>query len=193
MLSGFIVQWLQASTLAQARTALLTKAETALDGISEDIRMSGNVDDYNRWYDYYAPGNSFGWQSNSGTLVLAKVATDKNNNIIYSDQAKYITVKHTVVYFRDGTNLYRRTIKSDWYNDSSWTTCPWFFASSSCPADKLVAAGVSSFKATYFDATETQVTPSDARSVQLAITLNQKAGTKTISASYSTRMVFRNE
>ncbi|HVA11509.1 MAG TPA: type II secretion system protein, partial [Candidatus Dormibacteraeota bacterium] len=86
-LSNFIVDWLQASSLAQARTNLLTNAETSLDTVTNDIRLSGSADLNNRWSDPYAPGGQFGWTSNSQTLVLAKAAMDSSSNIIYSDPA----------------------------------------------------------------------------------------------------------
>ena len=192
-LANFITDWLQASSLAQTRANLLTTTETSLDTVTNDIRLSGNAGQNNRWPDPYAPGGQFGWQSNSQTLVLAKVATDSSNNIIYSDPAKYISQKDNEVYYLSGSVLYRRTLTSDSSNDAAVTTCPPANATSSCPADTTVATGVSSLSFSYYDASEQIVSPTNARSVQVAITLSQTLNGKTISASYTTRMVFRNE
>jgi prepilin-type N-terminal cleavage/methylation domain-containing protein len=192
-LANFITDWLQASSLAQARTNLLTTTETSLDTVTNDVRLSGNADQNNRWPDPYAPGGQFGWKSGSQTLVLAKVATDSSTNIIYSDPAKYISQKDNKIYYLSGSTLYRRTLTSDSPNDRAVTTCPPANATSSCPADTTVATGVSSLAFTYYDASEQIVTPTDARSVQVSITLSQTLNRKTISASYTTRMVFRNE
>ena len=196
MIPNFIANWLQASSLAQQRTALLGDAEDALDTVSQDIRLSGAADDNNRWADPNAPGapaNELSWQSTASTLVLAKAAEDSSKNIIFSDPAKYISQKDNQVYYVSSGTLYRRTIKSNDPNDAAITTCPPASASSSCPADKAVATGVSAFSVKYYDADENQVAASDARSIQLGITMQDKSGYKTISASYSTRMVFRNE
>lgn len=193
-LSNFIADWLQTSSLAQARTDLLTNAETALDIVTNDISLSGNADQNNRWPDPNAPGgNQLGWQSDGDTLVLAKAATDSSNNVIFADPAKYIAQKDNEVYYLSGSTLYRRTIASSDSSDAAVTTCPPASASLTCPADKTIATGVSSFTVNYYDAAGQSVTPSDAHSVQVGITLSSSDGGKTVSASYNTRMVFRNE
>lgn len=193
-LAAFIVTWLQASSLAQTRSNLLTNAEGALDTISNDIRLSGSVDQSNRWPDGNGPGGQqFGWASSSSILVLAKAATDSQNNNLFSDAAKYITQKDNEVYYLSGSTLYRRTLASTDADDAAVTTCPAANATASCPADRKVATGVSNFSVAYYDADENVVTPANARSVQLSITMTTVQNGKTLNASYSTRMVFRNE
>jgi len=194
MLANFIITWLAASTLAQARTDLLTNAENALDTITEDIRLSGSADQNNRWPDVNGPGgNQFGWTSNSSTLVLARVSENSAGNIIFSDASQYITQKYDEIYYLSNGTLYRRTIKSTDTNDSAVTTCPPASATASCPADKTIATNVSNFSVAYYDADLNTVTATDARAVQLSITMSKKVNGKDVSASYNTRMVFRNE
>lgn len=190
---AFFSSWLQVASLAQSRADLLTNAENALDTITTDIKLSGSVDTNNRWADPNAPGGSYGWTSGSQVLILAKIATDSTNNVIYSDPAKYISQKDNEIYFLSGTTLYRRTLASDSATDAAVTTCPSALSSSTCPADTVVATGVSNFTATYYDASENIVAPASARSVQLSITISSSTGGKTASATYSTRMVFRND
>jgi len=194
MLSNFIITWLNASSIAQARASLLANAEDALDTVANDIRLSGSADQNNRWADANGPsGNQFGWTSGSNVLVLAKAAVDSGNNIIFSDPAKYISEKDDAVYYLSGTTLYRRMLASDAASDAATTTCPPASTTPGCPADKTVATGVSSLSFTYYDADENTVTPANARAVQVAITLSKKQNGKDISASYTTRMVFRNK
>ncbi len=193
VLANFIVTWLQASSAAQERSSLLTSAEDAVDKINADIRVSGSADTNNRWADQYASGGQYSWQSDGQTLVLAKVAMDSAHNVIFSDQANYITQKDNVIYFISGTTLYRRTLASDSANDAAVTTCPAANATSTCPADTVVAKGVSSWLVTYFDADQNVVTPANARSVQVAMTLSSKVNSQTVNASYTSRMVFRNK
>lgn len=195
-LPNFIATWLQASTLAQARSDLLTNAETALDTIGQDIRLSGAADQNNRWADPNAPGapgDQYSWQSTSTTLVLATAAEDSAGNIIFSDPSKYISQKDNEIYYLSGTTLYRRTLASGDANDAAKTTCPPSIATSTCPADKTIATSVTSFSVQYFDANEQQVTPPNARSINLSITMQTTQNGHPISASYNTRMVFRNE
>lgn len=193
-LADFIVSWLRTSSLANTRANLLTNAETALDTTTNDIKLSGSADLNNRWPDANGPGgNQFGWTSGSQVLILAKAAVDKSNNIIFSDPAKYISQKDNEIYYLSGSTLYRRTLASDSVNDGAVTTCPPASASSSCPADETIATGVSGLAISYYDASENSVSPSDARSVQIALTLSSSSGGETAKASYTTRMVFRNE
>ncbi len=194
-LASFVANWLQAATLAQSRTELLTNAENALDTVSNDIRLSGGADLNNRWSDDNAPSaptNLYSWQSSGGTLVLAKAATDSNGDVIYSDPNKYISEKDNEVYYLSGSTLYRRTLKSDNANDAATTSCP-PPGQSGCPADKTIATNVTSFSVQYYDANENIVTPTSARSIELDITLSSTKSGHTISASYNTRMVFRNK
>lgn len=192
-LANFITTWMQAASRTQDRAALLQTAENAMDTITNDIQLSGSVDTNNRWPDPNGPGGQFGWASGNQVLILAKIATDSSNNVIFSDAAKYITQKDNEIYYLSGTTLYRRTLDSDSSNDAAVTTCPPPDATSTCPADTTVATGVSSLSFTYYDGNNNVVTPDNARSVQVAITLSEKLDSQTISASYSTRMVFRNE
>lgn len=194
MLANFIITWLDAANIAQDRADLLANTENALDTVTNDIRLSGSADQNNRWTDANGPsGNQFGWASGAQVLVLAKAAVDSSNNIIFSDPAKYISQKDNEIYYLSGTTLYRRTLASDSANDAATTTCPPSSATASCPADKIVATGVSSLTFTYYDASENIVSPADARSVQVAITLTKLQNGTTISASYTARMVFRNK
>lgn len=193
-MANFVVDWLQTASLAQARSTLLTNAQAALDNITTDIRLSGNADVNNRWPDANGPGgNQFGWQSTGSTLVLARVATTAGKKVIFSDPVQYITEKDNVIYYVSNKVLYRRIIASDNPTTAAVTTCPASSASASCPADSAVAKDVTAFSITYYNADDQVVTAADARAVQLAITLSATQGGKTITANYSTRMVFRNE
>lgn len=194
MIANFIADWLQTANLAQARAALLSNAQEALDNVSTDIRLSGGVDQNNRWPDANAPGgNQFGWQSSATVLVLAKVATTAQKQVIFSDPVQYVTEKDNVVYYVSDKKLYRRIIASDNPNTAAITTCPPASATPSCPADGKVAQDVTAFTIAYYNADDQVVATDEARAVQLSITVSQTKGGEEISATYTTRMVFRNE
>lgn len=193
LMANFIANWLQISDLSQARTNLLSNAQNALDTVTNDIKLSGGADQNNRWPDANAPGNEFGWESNSSVLVLAKVATTADNNVIFSDPTQYVTEKDNIVYYVADKKLYRRVIAADDPNTAAVTTCPQATASESCPADSKVGEDITAFSATYYDANDQVVTPDEARAVQLSVTVSQTKGGEDITASYTTRMVFRNE
>lgn len=193
-IANFIADWLQTANLAQVRATLLSNAQDAIDNVSEDIRLSGSADAVNRWPDANGPGgNQFGWASNSSTLVVGRIATNSDNDVIYTDPAKYISQKDNVVYYVSNKKLYQRIIAADDPNTSAITTCPPASATPSCPADRKIAQDVTNFTATYYDANDDVVQPDNARAVQLSITLTETQGGQNVSATYTTRMVFRNE
>jgi prepilin-type N-terminal cleavage/methylation domain-containing protein len=194
VLMNFVADWLQVSSEAQAEVNLTSTAQLALDKVTNDIMLSGSVDATNRWPDPNGPGgNEYGWTSNAQTLILAKVAINSSGQPIFTDSSDYVTLKDDEVYFLSGTTLYRRTLASGQTGDIAVTTCPQSDASSSCPPDNVVATGVTGWSVSYYGINGDVVSPADARSVQLSITLSSQYGSQPITASYTTRMVFRNE
>ncbi len=193
-LANFIISWIRTAGIEQTKANLQYETQYALDNVTNDIMLSGSVDQTNRWPDPNGPnGNQFGWQSGSQILILAKVATDSSGNAIYQDTSNYVTLKDDEVYFLSGTTLYRRTLASGEDGDTAVTTCPKSDATSSCPADTVIATNVTNWQVTYYDANNSVTTPANARSVQVSITISTPYGTEPVSASYTTRMVFRND
>lgn len=194
-LANFVAGWLQSSSQSEAEANLLSNAELALTKVNNDIALSGSALMNNSIADPNGPGgNQFGWASGSSTLILDKVAVNTSGQAIFSDEpSDYITLKDNIIYFLSGTTLYRRTLASGQTGDSAVTTCPSSDASASCPADNVVARGVTNWSITYYDINGNAVTPASARSIQLAITLSSQYGSKPYSSSYTTRMVFRND
>ena len=190
-LANFIFGWFATAGLEQTKANLTYDAQYAVDDINTDITLSGGVDQTNVYSDPNAP--SGGWTSGSQTLILSKVATDSSGNVIYRDATDYVTLKDEEIYYLSGTTLYRRTLSSGVSGDTAVTTCPPASATASCPADTTIATGVSGLTFTYYDANNNSVTPNQARSVQVALTLSTPYGTEPVNVSYTTRMVFRND
>jgi hypothetical protein len=126
-------------------------------------------------------------------LVLATAAEDSNGSVIFADSKNYITEKNNIVYFVKDDTLYKRTIASTVANNSAVTSCPINTASTSCPADKELLHNVTDFTVTYKDGQNNSVTPTDARSIELRVTVSKHLYSQDISVDYTTRMVFRND
>lgn len=199
MLVGIIISFMTNSivqyAVSNARSDLLNDAQNALDVISRDVRLSGNADQNNRWPDDNAPGapNDFSWSSDQDTLVLGKATEDTGNNIVFADPALYITEKDNVILFIENGSLYKRTLAAPVANNSATTTCPANLASASCPADRLMLENVSGFAVSYLDEQNQEVTPTDARSIEITVNLQKNQYKQPVTASYTTRMVFRND
>lgn len=179
-----------------ARRDLLAEAQEALDKVADETRLSANADQNNRWNDSHAPGapnNLLSWSSDNDTLILATAAQKANKDIIFADPANYITEKNNNIYFLANGTLYRRTLASPVANNNAKTTCPSNAATSNCPADEALISNISRFVVRYIDGTGAQVTPTNARSIELEIDLSRSYYGKNITADYKTRMVFRND
>lgn len=192
----FFANNLRQYAIANARADLLNEAQITLESINEDIRLSAVADENNRWEDENAPvaGDMFSWQSDADTLVLATAAMDADDNILFSDPAQYISWKNNHIYYLDGDVLYRRILAAPVDGNAAATTCPPAAATSDCPADKVMLnSKVDKFIVRYIDGDNNEVAPASARSIELEIGISRRAYGQTISAEYTTRMVFRND
>lgn len=196
VITTFLMNSLQQSTQAAAKANILRETEQSLDLAANDIRLSANADANNRWADANSPSggsNQYSWQSNSSNLVLATAAENSSGSVIFADAKNYITEKNNIVYFVKNGTLYKRSIASPASGNTAKTSCPIASASSSCPADKELLHNVTAFTVTYKDGQNNSVTPTDARSIELAVTVTKPLYGKNINVSYTTRMVFRND
>lgn len=193
LIFGFMTNSLQQYSNDTNRANLLNSAQTGFEVITNDIRLSANADEKNRWPDAHAPSGDFSWESDSDTLVLATAVEDNNGNIIFADPANYISQKNNVIYFLQNDTLYKRVIAAPDANNSQKTTCPSAQASTSCPADKVILQNVKEFQIKYIDEKNSEVAPTEARSVELYAKLEKKAFAEPVTVDYRTRMVFRND
>jgi Tfp pilus assembly protein PilE len=199
VVSGAVITFSVNKTIEAARVStradLLTNAQIGLDRMANDIRLSSKADDANRWSDNNAPGapsNTYSWQSNASTLILAASAQTSDGTILFDDKADYITTKNNYIYYLSGGTLYKRILAAPVSNNSAVTTCPPSLATASCPADKTVLTDVKSFSIKYYDTLNQQVDPASARSIQLSVQLSATSFGQAITTNYTTRMVFRN-
>ena len=197
ILMNFMANWLQQHAITQTRTAMLSDAQTALDIINDTIRQSAAADQNNRWRDDNAPGapeDLQSWQSNNSTLVLASAVEDTNGNIVFSDPANYTSQKNNQVFYVNSGSLYRRLIAApDVANNKLKTSCPEALATASCQKDRKMVSNVKNFTVSYLNADNQVVSPANARSIELSITLEQEKYHQTLQEIYKTRMVFRND
>ena len=196
MVVAFGVNGLANYNYSYNRSVLLDQAHLGLRSVSETILQSASADNNNRIEDSNgpgAPGNLFGWQSDADTLILATAAEDNNGNIIFQDEAQYISYKNNIIYFLDNGDLKRRVLAEDVADNKAVTTCPEAAATSACPEDTTILEDVDSFEVKYYDSQNQEVTPNNARSIGLEISLSKEVQNRTISADYETRTVFRND
>jgi type II secretory pathway component PulJ len=190
----FMVSGLRNFSTASAKANILAQAQTAMDKISADIVSAAAADDNNRIDDSHSPigGNPNGWASDSDTLILATAAENSAGNIIYADATQYISYKNNVVYFLNNGTLYRRVLAVSVAGNKAKTTCPMASVTATCPGDSTILDNVTSLTFTYQNHANQTVSPDDARSVEMSVTVQSKAY-KSAKATYKTRQVFRND
>jgi hypothetical protein len=194
VITNYVLSSIQQSATAFNRDSLIKETALSLDLMAKDVRLSANADQANRWPDTNGPGgNQYGWQSNDSAMVLATAAEDSAHNILFSDSKNYITQKNNIIYFVQNGTLFKRVLAAPVAGNSAVTTCPPALASTSCPSDKELLHDVTLFHISYLDGQNQSVTPTDARSVEVHVTVSKSVFKKPVTADYTTRMVFRND
>lgn len=185
---------------------LKTEAQTATFSMQDDLTyassflntMNPNLEDN------YAPNG--GWTANSSpqkTLIVSSVALTKNRR--HADRSPvYINtlgcspddvkeqneeLQNNIIYFVNGTNLYKRTITAPASMSTCGTsyqtqTCPEANSGSNCKADRLITDKLESIQYTYYDENNNVVTdPQLAVKVTVLINLKDRANAEDISAT----------
>lgn len=190
----FMVSGLRTYSMANARANLLGQAQTAVEKISNDIILSATADLNNRIDDANSPlpADPNSWTSDADTLVLATAVEDDDGNILYADPVEYISHKNNIIYYLSSGTLYRRVLAAAVTGNKAVTTCPQAIKTATCPGDTIVMENVTAFNVSYRDHQNLSVVPDEARSVEIAVTLQSKAY-KSAQVTYTTRTVFRND
>lgn len=190
---GFAAARIAHNAHQSARDDMLRHTQQALDIMMDDIRHASHVDGENRWQDDHAPDGQYSWESTEDTLILARPATDSNNDFIYEDPLTYITHKDNLIYFTDNSVLYKRTLAADTGDDGengATTTCP--EGTSGCRSDARLAENVTNFQIHYIDADGNDTEPTSARAVEATLEVGDTVYGRDVSVDYTTRAVFRN-
>ena len=191
----FLVNTTVNHTVDTARADLLREAQLTLDNIGREIRLSANADEQNRWEDDNAPDaptDLYSWSSDDDTLILATAAMDSSGNILFDDPLNYLSHKNNNIYFVSNGVLYKRTLADPVAGNTAETSCP-PSAADSCTDDRALVDTVLNFTVRYFNNENVEVPPTQARSIELSLSLQKERYGRTINADFSTRTVFRNE
>lgn len=193
LIMTFFINAMAQITINSARGDLLREAQISLDTLTQDVRLSSNAYATSSLLDDNAPGETTQWEGDDDTLILGTAAQDSDRNILFADALHYTAHKNNNIYYTSNGTLYRRTLAAEVDNNAKSTTCPPAAASSTCPPDSVLAKNVESFTVRYFDGNEDEVSPDDARSVEVTLELATVRYKQPLNASYTTRTVFRNE
>lgn len=173
--------------------ALTVEGHYAARAIIEDVRLADTIVPANTLTDANAPADGWTTSSDGNTLIIGSPATTATNDIIY-DTDTGDSYRNELVYYIDGTNLRKRTIRNTAATDNdAVTSCPVDAATSGCPADKTYATNVSDVSFTFYDTNNVETAdPTLARSVRISITMSRRAFGKQINYTNTIQTALRN-
>jgi hypothetical protein len=159
----------------------------------EDTRLADSLSATNTLTDANAPSGGWVTSDPSNVLIIDTPAIDVNRDLIFNSSTGY-PYKNEVIYYTNGTKMYRRTLKNTLATGNILTTtCPPTNTTSSCPADKLFTKYLKDLTFTFYDETDaTTANAALARSVKITVTTERKVNGKTVTFANSIRTTMRN-
>ena len=176
---------------SQIASLLAIESQQVIRTVVDDVRVADSMATTNTITDPNGPPGGWVTSDPSDILIIESPAYDSARNVIY-DPNTSLPYRNEFVYFRSGTNIYRRTLKNtSATNNIAVTTCP--TVSSTCPADKKLSGYISSLSFTFLDANNaTTASATLARSVLLSLNLSRKTFGQTITFNNSVQVTLRN-
>ena len=158
------------ATSSNRKASIALESQATLQKFTEDLRMASGIDATNIIAD---PNKSGGWTTNSSNHVLILSVPAQNNVggfIINSSTQK--TYKNEIIYYTDGTNLYRRTLPdSNASGNSMVRSCPPESTTLDCPADVTLTNHFDSSSFSFYDSNGAPTgDAAAARSVKITLT-----------------------
>jgi type II secretory pathway pseudopilin PulG len=160
---------------------------------AEELRYGAGVRVSNTISDPNAPAGGWNTNNTSFVIIIAVPAEDTNDNYIIDTDtgSPYL---NELVYFKDGSTLYKRILANpNAAGNSLKTTCPAASASSSCPPDRKLVDTAESMVFTLYDQDDAQTAdPLLARSLKINLTLVKDTFGSPLSVNNSIRVTLRN-
>lgn len=160
----------------------------------EQIRYGAGVRQTNTIADVNAPGSGWNTSNTAFVIIIAVPAVDSSNNYII-DPDTGSPYNNELVYFKQNTSLYRRTLAHpDAAQNSLKTSCPTGLVSASCPADIKLIDYIDTMVFTLYDQdNNTFSDPLSARSVKINLSMKRDTFGDPLTLDNSIRVTLRND
>lgn len=172
---------------------LATSSQNLLRTTVEALRVGGGVRQTNTIADVNAPEGGWNTSNENFVIIIASPAVDANREYITSEQtgSPYM---NELVYFKDGSNLVRRSLAHpDAAGNSLTTSCPPELADPDCPADKVLAEYVNDMVFTLYDQDDNATNdPLLAQSIKIDLNMERDVAGPPITLDNSMRVTLRN-
>lgn len=190
---GLIANYFVVITRNNELTEMTINSQNLLRTTVENIRFGNGVETTNQITDPNAPAGGWNTSEASFVIVLEVPAVDNSHNYII-DPSTGSPYMNELVYYKNGTDLMERTLANpNATGNTLETTCPSSLATSTCPADTLLATYVSSMTFTMYDQNAALTTdPTQARSIKISLTMQRNAPGEPLNLYTTTQVTLRN-
>lgn len=190
---GVITNYFVVITRNNELTDMTVNAQNLLRTTVENIRYGNGVEQTNTISDPNAPSGGWNTSNTNFVIVIPVPAEDTSRNYI-TDPSTGSPYMNELVYYKSGTTLMERILANpSAVGNALQTTCPANLVTSSCPADKTLATYVSSMTFVLYDQNAvTTTTPTQARSINIVLTMQRNAPISPLSVTSNIRVTLRN-
>lgn len=193
-LFAVITNYLVLITRNSAAVDMTDSSQNLLRNIVEELRYGAGVRQTNTISDPNGPGGGWNTSNSSFIIVVALPALDSNRDYII-DPDTGGPYENELVYFKQGTTLYKRTLANpDASGNTAQTSCPSNIATTDCPADKELLDNLDTMDFTLYDQDNTTTTdPLKARSIKIDLTMQKDTFGEPLTLTNSIRVTLRNQ
>lgn len=181
------------SSKTNATIEMTSTSQNLLRVIVEELRYGAGVRQTNSITDPNSPPG--GWNTgNVNFVIITAVPALTSNNEYIIDPSTGSPYQNEFVYYKSGTDLYRRTLAHpSAAGNKTRTSCPSASASSSCPADGKLAENVNSMTFILYDQdNNTTTVATSARSIKIDLALLKNTYGTDLKFDNSIRVTLRN-
>ncbi len=196
IMMSFLFNQLGQLTQEGARLRMVTDAQLITLSMQDDVFFaSAFMTTLNPGLsDTYEPSGGWTYSTTPETLIVSVPALTGSNRDVAREPVYVDTegcedevietnapLLNNVIYFADGTNLYKRTVSAPSGVATCGTsydkqTCPEANATATCPKDVLMTNRLNKFEVTYYDSDNTEVTdPEQAKRIKVDVELKDRA------------------
>lgn len=193
-LFSFSTYYFSSVTRNSAFVDMSVDSQNLLRATVEQLRYGAGVRQSNTITDLNAPVGGWNTSNTNFVIIIAVPAIDSSDNYII-DSATGSPYNNELVYFKDNTTLYRRTLANpSAAGNTLVTSCPAALSSPSCPPDNKLINDLDSMVFTLYDQDDAITTdPLLARSVKIDLGLLKKSFGNPLTLDNSIRVTLRNQ
>ena len=159
----------------------------------EELRYGAGVRQTNSIAD--ANGPAGGWNTgNTNFVIITAVPAETTAHDFITDPVTGSPYLNEYVYYKSGSALMKRTLANpSAAGNSSKTSCPTAFASTTCPADRVLVTDLNTIAFSLYDQDNVTITnPLNARSIKIDLGLRKTTFGTALTFDNSVRVTLRN-